>query len=246
MFKIAAAQVASVRGNLARNVQTHAAAIKVAAEHGVTVLVFPELSLIGYELDLAADLALTKTDERLSSLARLATVHGMTVIVGASLRTEGTLPALGAIVFSGDGPIHTYAKMHLGGVEPAYFAPGRQPLVVATGREKVGVAICADASNTSHPGSYAANGCTIYAVGVFMNSEWYSTDAPRLAACASRFRMLVVMANHAESEGTDISVGRSAVWSPDGELLAEAAGVENSLIIATRNRDAWLGTQIPL
>ncbi len=47
-FKIAAAQFASVRGDLAGNIRVHAAAIAAAAAHGVSVLVFPELSLIGY------------------------------------------------------------------------------------------------------------------------------------------------------------------------------------------------------
>jgi predicted amidohydrolase len=63
-FKIAAAQVASVRGDLAGNIQTHAAAVASAALRRISVLVFPELSLTGYEPDLAADLAITQEDER--------------------------------------------------------------------------------------------------------------------------------------------------------------------------------------
>ena len=59
-FKIAAAQVASVPGDIDRNIATHAAATAAAAQHGVSVLVFPELSLIGYEPSLAADPALAE------------------------------------------------------------------------------------------------------------------------------------------------------------------------------------------
>ena len=55
-FKIAAAQVASVRGDIEANVATHAAAIQAASERHVSVLVFPELSLTGYELDLGCPL----------------------------------------------------------------------------------------------------------------------------------------------------------------------------------------------
>jgi predicted amidohydrolase len=64
-FKIAAAQIASVRGDLGGNIRLHAAAITAAAARGVSVLVFPELSLIGSEPDLAAELAISATDERL-------------------------------------------------------------------------------------------------------------------------------------------------------------------------------------
>ena len=38
----------------------------------------------------------------------------------------------------------------------------------------------------------------------------------------SSLRMLVVMANHAASQGTYVSVGKSAVWAPGAALLAEA------------------------
>jgi predicted amidohydrolase len=240
-FKIAAAQVASVRGDIAGNIRTHAAAITSAARRGVSVLVFPELSLIGYEPDLAAELAISARDERLAPLAALARQHQMAVVVGASLRNAGTTPGLGAILFAADGSTRTYAKMHLGGSEPTYFMPGSTPLSFATHGQTVGIAICADSSKPSHPQAYADGGSTVYAAGVFLNAEWYATDSPRLAGYASRFRMLVLMANHAASVGTYVSVGKSAVWAPDGALLAEAAGTESSLVIATRTPEVWCG-----
>jgi predicted amidohydrolase len=241
VFKIAAAQVASVRGDLAGNIRTHAAAITSAAEQGISVLVFPELSLIGYEPDLADELAITPTDERLAPLVALARRHRMAVIVGASLRNAGTKPGLGAILLGADGSSRTYAKMHLGGSEPSYFVPGVAPLSFATDGQTIGIAICADSSRPSHPQTYADGGSTIYAAGVFLNAEWYATDLPRLARYASRFRMLVVMANHAASVGSYVSVGKSAVWAPGGALLAEGAGTESCLVIATRTPEGWCG-----
>jgi len=240
-FKIAAAQFASVRGDLAGNIRIHTAAITAAAARGVSVLVFPELSLIGYEPDLAAELAISAADERLAPLAALAHQHQMAVVVGASLRTAAAKPGLGAILFIANGSPRTYAKMHLGGSEPTYFAPGGAPLSFAAHGQTIGLAICADASKPSHPQAYADGGSTVYAAGVFLNAAWYATDAPRLAGYASRFRMLVVMANHAASVGTYVSVGKSAVWSPDGALLAEANSTESSLVIATRTREVWCG-----
>jgi predicted amidohydrolase len=240
-FKIAAAQVASVRGDLAGNIQTHVSAILSAAEQGISVLVFPELSLIGYEPDLAADLAITRADECLVPIATQARRYEMAVVVGAPLKNAGTKPGLGAILFGADGLVRTYSKMHLGGAEPNHFTPGGEPLAFAVGRESVGIAICADSSKPSHPEAYAEGGSTIYATGVFLNAEWYATDVPRLAEYANRFQMLVVMANHADSVGTYVSVGKSAVWAPGGGLLAEAASSESSLVVATRTREGWFG-----
>ncbi len=55
---IAAAQSSSIAGDLAGNIARHQRFMQMAAEHGVQLLVFPELSLTGYERGLAAQLAL--------------------------------------------------------------------------------------------------------------------------------------------------------------------------------------------
>ena len=105
----------------------------------------------------------------------------------------------------------------------------------------VGIAICADSSRDTHPKAYAERGATVYATGVFLNSEWYVTDVPRLAEYAARYRMLVVMANHAASVGTYTSVGRSAVWSPGGAVLVQSEGTEGALLIAEHRDGTWRG-----
>ncbi|SFJ18269.1 carbon-nitrogen hydrolase family protein [Planctomicrobium piriforme] len=245
-FKIAAAQVASDRGDIDRNIATHAATIKAAAVHQVSVLVFPELSLTGYEPDLAAELAISASDSRLAPLLSLAREHQITVVLGAPLLNGMAKPFLGAIVLGPHHAAQTYCKMHLGGNEPAYFAPGNSPCTLIVEGQTIGLAICADASQPSHPQTYAESGADIYAAGVFLNEEWYKTDAPRLASYAARHRLLIVMANHAASVGTQVSVGMSAIWAPDGRLLAQATSTENSLIIAARGRDGWRGEAVAI
>lgn len=245
-FKVAAAQVASVRGDIDGNIATHAAAIRAAAEHQVSVLVFPELSLTGYEPELAADLAITDADLRLAPLRALAQHHRMEIVAGAPLRNGAGKPALGALVIAANGGISTYRKMHLGTTERPYFAAGDVPLTLTTSGQTVGLAICADSSHVSHPQAYADRGAGVYAIGVFMNAEWYATDVPRHAAHAARFGMLVVMANHAASAGTYMSVGKSAIWSPDGSVLVQAEGTESALLIATHREGVWHGEAVNL
>jgi predicted amidohydrolase len=240
-FKIAAAQVASVRGDISANLATHAAALAAAAKHAVSVLIFPELSLTGYEPDLAAELAMTAADARLDSLRSLARQHQIVAVIGAPLATCTAKPAIGAIVITERGAALAYQKMHLGSSERTYFSAGDRPLALDVGGQKVGVAICADASQASHPQKYAEQGAKIYAAGVFLNAEWYATDMPRLARYAARHRMLTVMANHAASIGSYASVGKSAIWGPEGTLLAEAEGTENALVIAADEGGRWRG-----
>ncbi len=131
--------------------------------------------------------------------------------------------------------------MHLGTNERSDFTPSVELLAFIARGHSIGIAICADTTQPSHPRAYADAGSTIYAAGVFLNADWYATDSPRLAGYAADCRMLVVMANHADSVGTYRSVGRSAVWAPGGALLAQAEGTEKCLVIATSDRGEWHG-----
>lgn len=58
---IASAQTCSIAGDLAANIQRHLALMVAAAEHGVQLLVFAELSLTGYEPALARSWRLRRT-----------------------------------------------------------------------------------------------------------------------------------------------------------------------------------------
>ena len=71
-FKIAVAQIPSEKGNVGKNIDDHVEVINLASKCGVSLVVFPELSLTGYELELADSLALTIDDERLKALSSMA------------------------------------------------------------------------------------------------------------------------------------------------------------------------------
>jgi predicted amidohydrolase len=245
-FKIAAAQIPSVRGDIAANLAAHEGAIRTAARHSVSMVVFPELSLTGYELDLAAPLAFSVTDDRVSPLRDLAQQHQLTLVVGAPMATTADKPSIGAFVLTPAGDIQTYLKMHLGGSETAYCSPGMTPLTVNVDDQRIGLSICADSSRSSHARTYSELGAQVYAAGVFLTDEWYVTDAPRLQKFAQDFRMLTVMANQGASAGTYTSVGKSAIWEPGGTLLVQAAAVESVLVTAAKSSGGWLGELIDI
>jgi predicted amidohydrolase len=240
-FKIAAAQVPSIRGDIESNIATHAAALRTAGRLGVSVVVFPELSLTGYEPDLAAELAMSTADERLTALAVIARDHQIQALVGAPLRNSSCKPSIGALWIGASGHMKTYRKMHLGASEKRYFEAGDTPLAFDAVGHRLGISICADSSQPGHAKMYAGLGADIYAAGVFLKAEWYETDAPRFPRLAEEFGLLTVMANHGASVGTYTSVGKSAIWAPGGALLAEATGPETALVIATHLEKSWRG-----
>jgi len=114
---IAVAQTIPMRGDVNANLEQHVRLVHVAAEEQAEVLVFPELSLTGYELDLANDLAFSESDPRLASLVEMASSFSMTLIVGAPVRIRSRLH-IGAFIISPDRTVGLYTKHHLGARGP--------------------------------------------------------------------------------------------------------------------------------
>src|SRR5271154_5885430 len=88
---IAVAQTCPVKGDVQANLDEHIRLARLAAAEEAEIVVFPELSLTGYELALADELAFSEGDPRLSSLLDLAASHGTTLVVGGPVRAGSSL-----------------------------------------------------------------------------------------------------------------------------------------------------------
>ncbi|QYM66595.1 MULTISPECIES: carbon-nitrogen hydrolase family protein [unclassified Pseudomonas] len=244
---IASAQTCSIAGDLAANIQRHLALMVAAAEHGVQLLVFAELSLTGYEPALARELAIAPDDTVLAPLRELARELQMTVVVGMPIRLASSSGVLiGALVLAADGSLAVYSKQHLHPGEDAAFVPGSGGKALVWGEDRIALAVCADFSHASHPRDAAALGATVYAAGVLISEGGYAADSALLQGYASEHSMVVLMANHGGPSGGWVCAGRSAIWGPDGELIAAAPGVGDALVIARREAGNWSGWQVML
>ena len=123
--RIAAAQSISVAGDIAANVLIHTRFVTAAHQCGVDLLVFPELSLSGYELPQLRDCLLKPADTCLAPIRNLVRQTGMTVVVGAPFLQENRpVPSIAAFTFFLDGTSSVYCKQHLHPGEDQYAAPG--------------------------------------------------------------------------------------------------------------------------
>jgi predicted amidohydrolase len=80
---VAVAQTCPVKGDVLTNLEEHVRLVGIAASSGAQLVVFPELSLTGYELDLARDLAFSENDPRLCLLLEASSSSSVTLVVGA-------------------------------------------------------------------------------------------------------------------------------------------------------------------
>ena len=239
-ISIAAAQTIPVKGDVGENINRHEKLIKIAADKNVDILLFPELSLTGYELDMAEELAMTFFDERLHPLLQLSAAHSMVIVAGAPVRIDNCI-YIGAFVFNPDSSISVYLKHHLHPTEEKVFRPGHFNPIIYIGPEKASIAICADFTNPDHSADAAKNKSTLYLAGAFITPEGYTKDSNLLTQYARKYKMGVALSNFGDESGGIISAGKSTIWSDSGEKVAGLDGLGAGLVIAKKINGKWSG-----
>lgn len=257
-FAIAAAQTVPTPGDVAANAEQHARLVRAAAQAGARAVVFPELSLTGYELDLAARLAFVEDDPRLDPLVDLATSCDAILVVGAPVRIDARLH-IGAFILQPDGTVALYTKHHLGAfsesaavdgivppAESTVFDPGDRNPAVAIAGHRAAVAVCSDAGRSSHQQAAADRGAELYLASMFVIPSEIESEQRNLADCAARASMAVVFANHGGPSGGLACAGRSAIWSERGELVGRIEGPGAGVVVATRDDTGWRSRTVML
>jgi predicted amidohydrolase len=227
---VAVAQSIAAPGDLARSVQDHIRLVGQAADQGAQLVLFPELSLTGYDRDITLADALAPAHLRLRPLQALADARAIVIIAGAPVLSPAGLH-IGALCFAPGRTPTTYLKRHLHAGEEVAFTAGAGGDPLTIDGQTVCIAICADITHAAHAQAAAAQGATIYAASCFITPGGYATDAGLLAGYAREHRMAVLMANYGAPSGGWLAAGRSAIWSPDGALLAAGPEAGEAVVV---------------
>ncbi|MCD0449704.1 carbon-nitrogen hydrolase family protein [Actinocorallia sp. API 0066] len=236
-LRVGAAQVPSAPGDVRRNARTAAEVVRRAGELGVRLVVFPELSLIGYDLAAVRDRenVVTADDVRLDVLRDTARAAGVTAVVGAACRREGGAVWIAALAACPDGQVHVHGKRYLHGPERDLFQPGGEGVVLNVDGWKVALAVCYDAGVPDHAAEAARRGAEVYAGSVLYDTGEARRFDVHFAARAMDHRMYAVAANYPCGEaglGAGwASCGASGVWHPDGRRI-HRAGADSGLLLA--------------
>lgn len=248
----------SVPGDVPANVQSHLAMVQAAASQGVQLLVFPELSLTGYEPDLLAGHVLDADDAVLAPLRDAARAAGMAVVVGAPVAplVPGGKPAIGAMTFHADGRATLYRKRYLHAGEEAFASAGAEDFqVLPFSGQPTALAVCADTTHPEHARDARQGGASLYACGSVISQGSYARESGQLQGYAAEWGLAVLLANHGAPTGGYPCAGRSAFWAPGGECVVAAPGTGACLVIASQEGPgdaadgggaAWQGRVIDL
>lgn len=237
-MKLCAVQLASLKGDLPGNLQRHLACIEQAAALGAELVVFPELSLTGYEPSMARQTALPITSARLDLLQAACDRLGITVAVGLPLPTPHGI-RIGMPVFCPEAPRQAYAKQRLHDDELPYFTPGDQALLLEVGEHRVAPAICYESMFMAHAAVARERGADLYLVSVAKTAKGIREGYAHYPEVARELGMSVLMANCVGPADTFIGAGGSAAWDSQGHLLASLDDHSEGLIVLdTRSASA--------
>jgi len=150
-FKVALAQISCKHGDKAANIKKMKKNLEKAKQQGAELVIFPELSLIGYTVkDEIYELAETIPGQSTNALEKLAKEKGIHIVFGMpelSERTEATIYNT-AVLIGQDGFIGKYRKMYLPThsvfEEKRYFRQGYHAEAFETELGKIGLIICYD------------------------------------------------------------------------------------------------------
>ncbi|MGW6054329.1 carbon-nitrogen hydrolase family protein [Streptomyces sp. NPDC055189] len=237
-LRVAVAQTQARPGDVAHNALEAASVVKAAGEEGVRALLFPELSLTGYEPAwLRASLPARAVDPQgaeLEVIRAACRASGVTAIVGAP-RAFGRKSAISALVIDQQGrTAAVYDKQHLEAREREIFDPGTagcHTLVVDGWRLAIG--ICHDASFPEHARAAALAGADAYLCGgAFTRGDSDHRRSVYFPARALENTFYVLFANFTGPHGPREFCGTSAIYGPNGRALAEAGSQGPALALA--------------
>jgi len=234
---LACAQYTAEPGDIEANIAKHAHFARMGWEHGAEVILFPELSLTGYELELARECAISPYDPVLEPLVELSSETGLTIIAGCPIESDSSKPYLGALIFQPVQETMVYRKMYIHSSEEDYFISGKEPMVFDCTGEFVGVAICYDISHEFHAAAVKRLGCTVYMAGVMETPEGIEEARIRMSMHASEGSMVTALANYGNSTGGLEGGGKSAVWDEEGDIVASAEPNGDALVLVNKFGD---------
>lgn len=238
-MKIAAAQIDSRLGHASQNALGHLKLVDLAAKHNANMVVFPEMSLTGYEPSVAAQFAVAPDDSVFETLQAASNKHSITIVVGAPLLCDG-LPQISAFIIEPRCFIRVYSKHYLHSDEKPYFSPGQSLHSLVTQDPSVALAICYELSVKQHAEAAFASGACVYVASVSKTETGVCAAGRRLSWVAQNYSAISVMANGVSGDGDASCSGRSAAWGRSGNLIASLDSTSEAVLVVDSMTEEWL------
>ncbi len=243
-IKVGLAQIYPKLGDLAYNLQVHLDYVRQAREQKVDLLVFPELSLTGYQVqDLVPEVAIETDAKNKVFGALLKASAEIDIVVGFVHRDRRNRFYIANAYLSAEEALHVHHKLYLPTYamfdESRYFARGNSVRAFDTRFGRLGMLICEDFWHVSPAYLLWLDGADI----LILNSSSPSrglNNSDRLGATrwvemanqayGSMFTSYILHCNRVGYEDGKNFWGGSSVVDPDGEFMTNGLYFDEALI----------------
>lgn len=246
LVKVASVNFHAVLGDKTNNLQRMEGYIASAANQGIDLIVFPEVSLTGYNIpkEKKFDYAETIPGPSTERVMEIASKNNLYVVFGMPENGEDEKVYNAAVLISPDGILGKYRKVHIPVIEPWAAAWDEYP-VFETRFGRIGLAICwENYCFPEVPRIFALKGAqmliNLTATPDFGNAE--DTRRSTFAQLSARVHengFFIISADLVGKEEDTCFVGYSAILGPSPELMypktyaGPASGSEEEMLTAT-------------
>jgi predicted amidohydrolase len=229
-MKISIAQTKPIKGNVSANIEAHKKFIELALALNAEAIFFPELSLTGYEPELAKKLATNQNDNRLDIFQE--TSDKNKIIIGLGLPTESESQIrISMIIFEPNKPRQTYSKQQLHSDELSYFENGFGQVIIKSNDKNIAPSICYESLQPTHAENAFKLGANVYLASVAKPANGVEKAFDHYPNVAKQYGMTILMSNCVGFCDNFLSVGKSAVWTKNGELVGQLDDETEGILI---------------
>jgi len=239
IVKIALVQARPVKGDILTNIADHKRMISLALEYGAELILFPELSITGYEPELAKELAIDYNDPLLNDFQSLSDQNNCVIAVGMPTRHTSGL-CISLVFFQPGQPRQLYSKKFLHADEQPFFISGTQFPVMDINGQNISPAICYELSVAEHAAAAYESGGKIYLVSVAKTVAGMDKAIERLTTASKEYSMMVVLANCVGHCDNFDCGGRSSAWNNKGKLIGQLDEAEEGILLVDTSLEKTL------
>lgn len=259
-LNVGLAQITPILGDVPANLELHLRTVEEAADQGVELLIFPELSLTGYRLrDLAFDVAIKPTYKDPVFARLLEASRDLDLVVGLVEADKRQKYYIASAYLSQGELVHMHRKVYLPTYgmfdEGRYFAWGDAIRAFDTRFGRVGILICEDFWHVSPPYLLWLDGADILILTSASPGRGLATEQKIGSAVwvehinqayASIFTNYVIHVNRTGFEDGVTFWGGSTVFDPEGQLIVQGSYYEPDLVRAKLDLNQIRRTRIRL
>ena len=229
-MKICVAQTRPVKGDVQSNIENHKKLIDLAVPHGADIVIFPELSITGYEPELAKELATDPDDSRFDDFQKISDTKQVTIGVGVPTKNNTGI-SISMVLFQPHKARQTYSKRYLHSDEEPFFVSGQSSIGLIGNKANIALAICYELSVPEHAENAFQSGVGIYIASVAKSADGVEKAVRRLSKIADKYSMTVLMSNCVgQADGYECA-GKTSIWNDKGLFLRQRTDKDEGILI---------------